>query len=55
MTLPDAPIARKGFFATDFFTVSDQGCDFDGIEVLIRESPNRSIVGKDMQEPDGGG
>jgi hypothetical protein len=24
MNLPDAPIAQEGFFATHFFTVSDQ-------------------------------
>jgi hypothetical protein len=24
MNLPDAPIAHEGFFATHFFTVSDQ-------------------------------
>ena len=24
MNLPDAPIAREGFFASHFFTVSDQ-------------------------------
>jgi len=24
MSLPDAPIAQEGFFATDFFTVRDR-------------------------------
>jgi len=59
MNLPDVPIAHEGFFATHFFTVSDQGKSKDfyvrilGGKLIKPENPATSswVIGGSFSIP----